>query len=91
MFPRLWLVIFAAGEAFVFEFLISEIDEQPHFEARRVEIIDDLGLVLGRDGLYGLQFQDHFALHQDVGEDSNVPPPLQWPVPSIFEGSHQRK
>ena len=41
--------------------------------AGRVEVVDDLGLMLGKDGFHCLEFDEDFVLHQEIGiEDPDV-------------------
>ena len=60
-------VLLASGEAFEFEFWVSEVDEETDLNAGRVEVVDDLGLMLGKDGFHGLEFDEDFVFHQEVG------------------------
>ena len=66
-------VLLASGEAFEFEFGVSEIDEETDLNAGRVEVVDDLGLMLGKDGFHCLEFDEDFVLHQEISiEDPDV-------------------
>jgi len=56
-----------SAEAFELELGAAEVEEQAHLDAGRVEIVDDLRLVLGGQRLDGLQFHDDAALDEQVG------------------------
>lgn len=53
-------------EAFVFEFVIAEIDQQPDFDPGGVKIINDLRLMFGRDRFDSLQFDSHLFLNEYI-------------------------
>jgi hypothetical protein len=66
-------VLLASGEAFEFEFWVSEVDEETDLNAGRVEVVDDLGLMLGKDGFHCLEFDEAFVFHQEISiEDPDV-------------------
>ena len=56
------------GEAFVFEFGASEVDEQANFDPRGVQIIDDLCLVFGSDGFDSFQLDNHLLFNEKIGK-----------------------
>lgn len=59
-------VVFASGEAFVFESRVSKIDEQADFDPGGVQVVDDLSLMFGGDGFHRFQLDNHVLLHEDV-------------------------
>lgn len=60
------LKIFASRKAFVFESRGSKVYQQSHFDARGVEIIDDLSLMFGCNGFDGLQFNNHLLFNNEI-------------------------
>ena len=60
-------------QPFVLEFRAPEVEEKPDLVAGRLQIVDHLGLVLGGQSPYRLDFQHDLALNNDVGKgNSNV-------------------
>ena len=60
--------IFAARETLVFEFLVAKVDEQANFDSCGVQVVDNLSLMLGCDGLDCFQFNNHLLLHEYIHE-----------------------
>lgn len=58
---------FGAGEAFVFEAGVAEIDQEANGDAGCVQVVDDLGLVFGGDGFDRFEFDQDFSLDEEVG------------------------
>jgi hypothetical protein len=60
--------ILRRGVDFAFDLdALTKIDEQADFNAGRLEIVDELGLMCGMQVFDGFEFEDDLVFHDDVG------------------------